>query len=197
MFVTEEDTPRRILLLAKRVVTFGRNTHNDVVIRYLPRNESNDDISKDISRQHMVLEIDKQGLSIHDKSSKGISLAVDVVEETRTLTAKEGWDDEIALYFGTNFLDRDFEFEMQLFGKERSQHAERDLVLKDELFASDTNQGFNKTGKLAANCKINAVRLRRSSNCEQEEYVLVFRHVFIGSERAVSAVTLYDYSIKQ
>jgi len=193
MFVTEDD--RRILLLAKRVTTFGRNTQNDVVIRYLPRNEINDDISKDISRQHMVLEINKQGLSIHDKSSKGIALSVDVIEETHTLTADDV-DDEIALYFGTDFLARGFEFEMQLFGKEENPHAQRDLVLKDELFASDSNQRFDKTGKLAANCEINAVRLRRSSNYEQEEYVLVYRHVFIGSSRTESAVTLYDYSIK-
>jgi hypothetical protein len=193
MFVTEDD--RRIILLAKRVTSFGRNVQNDVVVRYLPRSESNDDLSRDISRLHMSLEISNQGLLIHDKSSKGIEVDFEPVETTHTLTA-ENVDDEIRLFFGTNIMADRFEFEMQLFGAERNQHDQFDLLRKDNLFADDSGQRFDRAGRLADNCEINAVRLRRSSNLKSEEYVIVYRHVFVGSSSADSAITLSDFSLK-
>jgi hypothetical protein len=193
MLVTEDD--QRIILLAKRIATFGRNTQNDVVVRYLPRSESNDNLSRDISRNHMVLEISAQGLLIHDKSGKGIAVNFDVVEGTHTLTADDV-DDELDLCFGTNPLGNRFEFEMQLFGGERNPHDQLNLLRTDDLFAEDSGQRFDRAGRLAGTCQINAVRLRRTSNLKEEEYVLIYRHAFIGSSPTESAVALSDYTLK-
>ena len=193
MLVTEED--RQIILVAKRVTRFGRNTQNDVVVRFLPRNETNDDLSRDISRNHMVLEINGQGLLIHDNSTKGIALGLNVVEDTYLLTTDDV-DDELPLCFGTDFLATRFEFELQLFGPERNPHAQRDLQRKDDLFADDSGQRFDRAGQLARNCQINAARLRRTSNLSEEEYVLVYSHVYVGSSRTESAVTIYDHTLK-
>jgi len=193
--LVDDEEDRQIILVAKRVTLFGRNTQNDVVVRFLPRNETNDDLSRDISRNHMVLEINGQGLLIHDKSTKGIALGLHVVEETHPLTTDDV-DDELPLCFGTDFLANRFEFELQLFGPERNPHAQRDLLRKDDLFADDSGQRFDRAGKLARNCEINAARLRRTSNLSEEEYVLVYRHVYVGSSRTESAVTIYDHTLK-
>jgi predicted component of type VI protein secretion system len=40
------------------------------------------------------------------------------------------------------------------------------------------------------------VRLRRTSNLKEEEYVLIYRHAFIGSSPTESAVALSDYTLK-
>jgi pSer/pThr/pTyr-binding forkhead associated (FHA) protein len=193
MLVTEDD--RRIILLAKRIATFGRNTVNDVMVRYLPRSESNDGLSRDISRNHMVLEISEQGLLIHDKSSKGIAVNLDVVEGTHTLTADDV-DDELDLCFGEDPLSDRFEFEMQLFGGERDPQDQLDLSRLDDLFAEESGRRFDLAGRLAGTCQINAVRLRRTSNLKEEEYVLVYRHAFIGSSPTESAVVLSGDTLK-
>ena len=195
VMIVDDEEDRQIILVAKRVTLFGRNTQNDVVVRFLPRNESNDDLSRDISRKHMMLEINSQGLLIHDSSTKGIALGLHVVEKTHLLTTDEV-DDELPLCFGTDFLANRFEFELQLFGPERNPHAQRDLLRKDDLFADDSGQRFDRAGQLARNCEINAARLRRTSNLSEEEYVLVYRHVYIGSSRTESAVTIYDHTLK-
>jgi pSer/pThr/pTyr-binding forkhead associated (FHA) protein len=193
MFVTEDD--RRIILLAKRIATFGRNVRNDVMVRYLPRSESNDGLSRDISRNHMVLEINEEGLLIHDKSSKGIVVNHHVVEKIHTLTADDV-DDELGLCFGKDPHSDPFEFDMQLFGGEQDPHDQRNMVKLDDLFTEDLRERFDRAGRLAGTCQINAVRLRRTSNLKEEEYVLVYRHAFIGSSPNESAVVLHDYTLK-
>ena len=76
---------RRILLLARRRVSFGRNQEQDVVLRLEPLDDNRKKLSQHISRTHFWLESSRDGLLVDDKSAHGTFVASKHLHRDSTL----------------------------------------------------------------------------------------------------------------
>ncbi len=181
---------RRILLLAKRRVTLGRNRENDVVIRFLPRSTSNDEFSRGVSRTHIALELATEGLILVDESSTGTELNSSLVEKTQTLPQSFAGE-SLRLEFGCSItVKKPFELALEIFGADHDIDAE-DTRLWDQIYLKTLGERMPRIWQTALESGINAVQLDRVGNLAAKEgYVILFREVLIGGSRSRCAIPL-------
>lgn len=184
---------RRILLLPKKRVTLGRNRDNDIVIRWLPRSEDNDALSRNISRTHLVLTLSEDGLLLTDDSKSGTALDFDPIDGDRLIALEEG-DDPLDMELGITqrlrlepFLGR-----LQLFGSELGS-ADAPTLDGDRPYCSAVGESVSRLLRLSHDSRIDAVRLQRVNNlADREEYVCLYRQALIGASHDRCAVTLSE-----
>ncbi len=182
---------RRILLLARRYLQLGRNRENDIVTRFLPRSESNDEHSRRLSRTHASLSLTDRGLLISDKSTTGISVAGDPVTES-TLIDPCNVDESFELELGISLdVERPFLLELRLFGRHTQPPNIRLLDGWDLLMADALGEPVPRQWQTAVAAGIDGLRLRRRDSLrDTEEYVAVLRQAWIGSSSTSHAICL-------
>lgn len=182
---------RRILLLARRYLQLGRNRENDIVTRFLPRSESNDEHSRRLSRTHASLSLTDRGLLISDKSTTGISVAGDPVTES-TLIDPCNVDESFELELGISLdVERPFLLELRLFGRHTQPPNIRLLEGWELLMADALGEPVPRQWQTAVAAGIDGLRLRRRDSLRNtEEYVAVLRQAWIGSSSTSHAICL-------
>lgn len=170
---------RRVLLLARTFVSLGRERTNDIVTRFLPRCETNDQLSTSISRQHARIELTARGLQVSDLgSSSGTSMNGACLDKPTTLTARTHAEISLAT---VSKVSTPFRLGVQLFPPANSPSdtasPEADAELLDTLDAHEP-----ALWSLARSSGIDAVRIERLNIPDEDEaYVLCFRQLILGN----------------
>jgi hypothetical protein len=182
---------RRILLLARRYLQLGRNRENDIVTRFLPRTESNDEHSRRLSRTHASLSLTERGLLISDKSTTGIAVAGDPVTDS-TLVDPCNVDESFELELGISLdVERPFLLEVRLFGRHTQPPNVRLLDGWELLMADALGEPVPRQWQTAVAAGIDSLRLRRRDSLrDTEEYVALLRQAWIGSSTTSHAICL-------
>ena len=202
MFLFENDS--RILLIPKKKITIGRNRGIPIVLRFLPRSRENDRHSLNISRNHLTLELNKDGLLVkdrgpdrHEKPTGALQIADQVVRngEQHVLGRDQiGANMLLELPYGFNY-DQTFEFEIDLFGGDDDDGLQDETRSLDELKRLRRVVGATRKPplwRLVEQNGMEAVRLRRRSNLETEQYVLLYRKALIGNSLYSSPICIDD-----
>ncbi|MCP4479234.1 MAG: FHA domain-containing protein [Planctomycetaceae bacterium] len=176
----EGPSGKQIHLLAKKRLNFGRSRENDVVLRFLPRNEENDKLTRNLSRTHFVFECVDEALIVKDKSSKGIEINYEPINEEFSIDkTSSGFSQQVDLA-PSLMGGSPFSMDLQIFSAfDDSGHA--DEVLEwDEVCFEIMGERPSKLWQIAASNQIDAVRLSRHNCVDQEEYVAVYREAELG-----------------
>ncbi|MDG2012146.1 MAG: FHA domain-containing protein [Pirellulaceae bacterium] len=177
----EAPSGKQIHLLAKKRLTFGRSRENDVVLRFLPRSEENDKLTRNLSRTHFVFEGVDEALIVKDKSSKGIEINYEPVNEEVSIDkSSSGFSQQVDLapsLMGSS----PFSMDLQIFSAfDDAGHAD-EILEWDEACFEIMGERPSKLWQIAASNQIDAVRFSRSNNCpDDEEYVAVYREGELG-----------------
>ena len=186
---------RRTLLLSKKRIDFGRSRDNEIVLRFLPRSEENDNHSRYLSRTHMTRNLDDDGLELIDKSnSAGIGLNNERIDGRTYLTPKyQGHMSRLELG-SIGLVSKPFSMKLHLYSMEKDEPL-GERYLWHNLIANAVDSDLTSLHKNAVENAIDSVRLDRESNLEdRESYVLVFREALIGSSN-LSAPIVMDTGI--
>lgn len=183
---------RRTLIITRPRLTFGRSRDNDVVLRFLPRSEENDDGSRNISRTHFITEIIPEGIEIRDESRSGIEVNYKVVREREVVSAVHVGDVTHIELGVTGTVPRQFRLEMVMFAPGRTESRE-ELEYWDELYCELVGGRLSRISREALDVRLNAVRFNRSDNLSGEEtYVMLLREALIGGSQAQCAIVLKE-----
>jgi len=173
---------RRIHVIARKRITFGRSRRpeNDVCLRFLPRSPEHDEASRGISRTHMAMDLVDDGLLVIDESSKGIDVDHDPVRKERLLTHLDSSGSR-QLDLPSGFSDSpSLEMELMLFGHDPDDPQFRSDMDWDDVCFDIAEESASRLWQTAGTSGIEAVRLRRVGNLEDEEYVALYRHATLG-----------------
>lgn len=183
---------RRTLVMSRPRITFGRSRDNDVIIRFLPRSEQNDNHSRNISRTHCIAGLTSEGIELRDQSNRGMEVNYRVVQD-REMISSVFAGDNIPLEFGvTGTVSQKFEMELALFGPDRKASRD-DLEYWDEMYCEVIDGRLSRLHREALDVGLDAVRYDRVTSLPGEEsYVHLFREALIGGSPAQSAIVLHE-----
>ncbi|MDB4640712.1 hypothetical protein OAF56_03670 [Pirellulaceae bacterium] len=179
-----------IHLFARKKMTFGRGRDNDVTLRFLPRGNENDQLSKNLSRTHMVLDSVDEGILFQDKSTKGIEIDFEPVKDEK-LIAHDQTGIEHAINLGGGISGSDaFSIQAQLFGiNDSNNNTHREAIDWDDVCFDILKQRPCRLWQIASSSGIDCIRLSRENNSpELEEYVLLYREAKIGFSRSENPI---------
>lgn len=173
---------KRIHLLAKKRVTFGRSRENDIVLRFIPRSEENDNNTRNLSRTHMVIDCCDEGVVLKDTSSKGIELNYKAINEELTLPSNEvGYSQSLELA-PARLGHTPFGLDIQLFGSRQNSDDREEHLAWDEICFDLMGERPGRLWQFSASNHIDAFRLVRDNNQpDLEEYVLIYREAQLGA----------------
>lgn len=166
LFWPDGDDGRRVLLLGHSKVRMGRDRDSAVVLRLFPRNATNDNLSKQISRPHLLLSLRKEGLFLADRDTDN----------------------------GTTVNGEDLRGEVPLpLGRPTDVHVGRALKLRFVPFLEDEGEKdlrverYEALGhpdplwRMAEGHRLRSVRIERIDNlARQEQYLVVYRWANCG-----------------
>lgn len=183
---------RRTLVIARARITLGRSRDNDVVLRFLPPSEENDNYSRSISRTHCIAELIAEGIEVRDESNRGIEINYRVVQDRELIPAAYAGD-VVHLELGvTGTVPKKFELEMALFGPDK-RTAREELEYWDELYCEVVEGRMSRLHREALDVGLNAVRYDRVTSLPGEEsYVHLLREALLGGSPAQSAIVLKE-----
>lgn len=173
---------QRIHLLSTASLTLGRDRSNDIVTRFFPRNERNDQRSANLSRQHARLTLKPGGLLVEDlNSTLGTALnGVEIPAEQPAVIESPGHAHQLTL--GTHeSVDQPFHLDLQAF--ESEQHAEYPIQLDLDLETCEAlNTPQPQLWSLSRQSGIAALRLTPShEQAATETFVVLFHEATSGS----------------
>ena len=202
MLLFENDS--RILLIPKRRITIGRNRGSTIVLRFLPRSKENDHCSLDISRNHMELAVTSEGLLVEDrgpdkegKQTKALRISDVVISNgEQHLLSYDQVDGSLSLELPDRLnCDQPFKFNLDLFGNAEDDIKSRETTVQEDLQSLPRSLGLQRKPQLwnlVEQNGIEAVRLQRQGNLEEEQYVLMYRQTLIGSSQSSCPICLDD-----
>jgi len=167
LFLGDRITPERLLLLGMPQVRLGRSRNaNDVVLRLLPRSSANDELSMQISNEHLLLELRREGLVLVDRESTcGTQLNGKPIDSEALVPLDDPSEVNVAGVLSLRlkpFLDTD---PAEKAAAERYAHLGR----PDRLW------------RTAEALKLRSLVIERMNNLsDREQYVVVFRWMNAG-----------------
>ena len=186
------ESGKLVHLFARKRITFGRSKDNDVALRFLPRSDEHDQLSRNLSRTHMVIDCVDEGLLVKDQSSKGIEVNYEPVDDEQLLSEKDvGYGLQVDLAGGI-LTGEPFSMEAALFGSRGVNDLMREEQIEwDEVCYQLLGERPGRLWQFAVSNRIDAVRFRRANNAEEsEEYIALYREVLIGSSQSDDGLTL-------
>lgn len=188
----------RTLLFAKRTSqwrwTLGRRRQdNDIITRFLPASDTHDAQTARLSRTHAELVLTEEGLLIRDHSRSGIWIEdFDKVDGDKLFTADQDSYGSIAIALGDINSDQ-FRMDLQLFSAPDEQVQLNESKEADLMYSEILGQN-PKQLQLTFHSRLQAARLRRETNLEDEEdYVLLFGQATVGVSEERNPVVLEDH----
>ena len=192
------DDGHRTLLFAKRTSqwrwTLGRRRQdNDIITRFLPASATHDAQTAKLSRTHAELVLTDTGLLLRDHSRSGIWVEnFDKVDGDRLFTADEDSHGGIAIALGDVNSDQ-FRMDLQLFSAPDDQVQLNESKEADLMYSEILGQN-PKQLQLTFHSRLQAARLRRETNLEDEEnYVLLFSQATVGVSEEKNPVVLDNH----
>jgi len=187
----EFDSQKRWLLLPKRTAiwkwSFGRNRGNDVITRFLPRNENNDSDTAKLSRRHLEIELTDEGLRFHAHSSSGVCLDQETVCSDKLLCNDDAGLHTLEL---GDPLGTPFGLDLHLFTQPESHFDRQKQELQNTLRHETLDEPLRQLVH-AHKSGIDTILLTRTDELEhQEAYVLLCQHVSIGNSETFSSVAI-------
>jgi hypothetical protein len=183
---------RRTLVMTGQRITFGRSRDNDVIIRFLPRSDENDNYSRNISRTHCIAELTSEGIELRDKSNRGMEVNYRVVQDREMISAVFAGDVVHVELGVTATVSQKFEMELALFEPDRRTSRD-ELEYWDEMFCEVIEGRLSRLHRNALDVGLDAARYDRVTNLPgKESYVHLFREVLIGGSPAKSAIVLHE-----
>lgn len=188
------DNRRRTLVFARPRLSFGRSRDNDVVLRFLPAGEANNNDSRNISRTHFIAELVHDGIEIRDESRSGIELNFSVLQKHEVVqTDHLGEVTRIQLGV-TGTVPKSFELEMQTFGPDRFAD-QQELEFWHELYSEMTGGRLSRLAREGLTLRLDAIRFDRVGNLEGEEaYVILTKEAVIGGSKNQCAIVLSEHT---
>jgi hypothetical protein len=188
MLVLEDG--KQIVLIARRKVKLGRNRENDIVTRFLPRSLANDELSRNLSREHVGMQLTDDGFQVSDLGSRtGSKWDGRALTAPQLLTASD-LEERFRLAMAWEGVDVSFQAEVELFGDPSRDRQKIQPFSQPDL--ESLGIVGSRLNRLSMMTQIHAVRIRRLSNlADREEYVLVFGAVQVGPSHQ-AAITLSD-----
>ncbi len=183
---------RRTLVMTRPRITFGRSRDNDVIIRFLPRSDENDNHSRNISRTHCIAELTSEGIELRDESNRGMEVNYRVVQDREMISAVFAGDVVHVELGVTATVSQKFEMELALFGPDRRTSRD-ELEYWDEMFCEVIEGRLSRLHRDALDVGLDAARYDRVTSLRGEEsYVHLFREALIGGSPAQSAIVLHE-----
>ena len=177
------DSSRRIQLVSKRQVVFGRNRECDVVLRFLPRSTDHDRNSQNISRRHFALGATADGVLLRDLNSRtGLELDFQPVQGEMLIPASR-MGTEMSLSVGTDLeVETPLRLAMTLYGGDQVHRTVSAMTAGRQQYDRATGEQPNSLASVAGLSGIDGCRLRRKNNLvTEEEYFLLFGQALIGT----------------
>ncbi len=183
---------RRTLVMTRPRITFGRSRDNDVIIRFLPRSDENDNHSRNISRTHCIAELTSEGIELRDESNRGMEVNYQVVQDREMISARLAGGFVHVELGVTATVSQKFEMELALFGPDRRTSRD-ELEYWDEMFCEVIEGRLSRLHRDALDVGLDAARYDRVTSLRGEEsYVHLFREALIGGSPAQSAIVLHE-----
>lgn len=189
------DSQKRWLLIPKRRARWkwllGRQRQvNDVITRFLPPSEDNDLKTRKLSRKHLELELTGDGLHFTDRSSSGVTLDDRPVDDG-TILDKDDAGPAHLLELGDPLGDS-LCMDLFLFAQPEDQFERSHQDIQNMLCYEALDESPRQL-KHSHESRIDTVLLRRTDElADQEEYILLCRHLSIGSSTTYSSVVIDD-----
>jgi len=173
------------LILAERQSTWGRSRDCDVVLRFLPRNEDNDSKSRNLSRKHYAITLSHEGIVLRDMQSQtGLEVDYEPVPGERLLTTREA-DDVLKINVGTEVeVETPLQLSLQISSMEGNRKLLDGRVGTDDVYYQCLNERVDRMWSIAEEAGIDGCRIRRLNNLNEENYLLCYRQLLIGSGSA-------------
>jgi hypothetical protein len=178
-----------IILMAQHRIGFGRSRDRDIVVRFLPRSADNDAKSRNLSRLHCVATILDEGIEFQDKSSSGIEVNLEPVRESFRLKP-ETFHAETELALGAMLSSK--QLKLRLVPLESHPHS---AVYRKERrrltsFANTSHLRWGKLWSVAHQLKLDAIRIERDNNLNEEQYIVICQQATIGSSDSKCAIVV-------
>jgi len=178
-----------VILMAQHRIGFGRSRDRDIVVRFLPRSADNDAKSRNLSRLHCVATIIEDGIDFQDKSASGIELNLEPVRESFMLKP-ETFHAETELALGAMLSAKQLKLRLvpilsvnhsAVYRKERRRLTD---------FANVSHLRWGKLWSIADRLKLDAIRIERENNLNEEQYVVICQQAMIGSSDSKCAIVV-------
>ena len=175
--------------MAQHRIGFGRSRDRDIVVRFLPRSADNDAKSRNLSRLHCVATILDEGIEFQDKSSSGIEVNLEPVRESFRLKP-ETFHAETELALGAMLSSK--QLKLRLVPLESHPHS---AVYRKERrrltsFANTSHLRWGKLWSVAHQLKLDAIRIERDNNLNEEQYIVICQQATIGSSDSKCAIVV-------
>lgn len=183
---------RRCLVYARPRLTFGRSRDNDVVVRFLPRNDENDRYSRTVSRTHFIAELTPEGIELRDESQSGVELNYSVVQGRAVISAAIAGEINHVELGVTGTVAKKFEFEVVIFSPHDGEDRDERQYWA-ELTCAVVGGKLSRIARDALDASINCVRYDRVNNlADDESYVHLLREALIGGSPAQAGILLKE-----
>lgn len=174
---------KRILVIAQRYVTFGRNRDCDVVLRFIPRSEEHDRFSQNISRRHFSIALDRSWAIIRDLNSRtGIELDHKPIDVEACVGAQH-CGSEFSIGVGIDLeVETPLRLGMTLYGSGSQPRSSGAFIASIQEYCRAAGEQPNALIDLAEKAGIDACRIRRRNNLAvEEEYLLLYSSLLLGN----------------
>jgi S1-C subfamily serine protease len=181
---------RRIHVIARKRVTFGRSRDNDVCLRFLPRSSEHDEGSRAISRTHMAIDLTDDGIVLTDESTKGFDVDCDPVKGDKTFTHRDAHGSRHIDLPSPLSAEHVLEMDLTIFGHDPDDADFRADLGWDDVCFEVAGEPASRLWQVARGSGIEAARVRRLNNLTDEEYVFLYRHATVGKSAKDHAVAI-------
>ena len=158
--------------------------------RFLPRSLTNDELSRNLSREHVAMQLTNDGFKISDLDSRmGSTLDGHALTSPQLLTASDS-EEKFRLAMACGSVDTPFHTEVEIFSERSGGRLQSQSSLQWDFESLDIAP--SRLNRLSLTTQVRAVRIRRLNNLAgREEYVLVFGPAQVGTSNQ-TAITLVD-----
>lgn len=182
---------RRVIIFNKDTLHLGRDRPseggNDIALRWIPSNSTNSDKTFSISRTHLKLSTNHDGLVLTDvNSSFGTALNNQPLGKGESITLDQQ-ENENSHHLA---IAEGFELELQLLPFMNELDGEKVDQILDFPNAAGVRRPYS--WQIAKKINLDAVRINRLTTLPEENYLLLLRAALIGYETDC-AVRLFQY----
>lgn len=183
------DTGNNIVLYTQSQLRLGRSRDAELVTRFLPRSQENDQDSRNLSRVHVLFEFTEDGLVIRNQSSSGFEFNLKHHEQDEhVLLAKELVNEECELGLG-KFLGSQLRLILVPIGNKSlpEMHGLRERI---NDFAEVNHLRKSPLWRISAKTAWDCLRIERQNNLEEEEYVVICQTALVGSSHKLCGIAV-------
>lgn len=181
---------KHIILYTQHQLRLGRSRDADLVTRFLPRSQENDQSSRNLSRVHVVFEFAEDGLHIRNHSSSGFEYNLRQHEQAQeALLPKELVNEPHEIGLG-KFLGTQLRLNLVPLGSDGVLPETEQFRERVNDFAENNHLRKSPLWRISARTQWDCLKIERLNNLLEEEYVVICQTAFIGSSHKFCGVSI-------